>query len=193
MFRIIFLLLILLCSMLEASQNAKIDRVVFKNTTNISTNKFQPIIAPFIGVSLDKGNAKAAAHSIELFFRRKGDDLLYARLESVDKKQNTITIKIGRYKDYSQRADCEMKNRKIETGKINRIFFQGNEKISTYRLMHSIQPILGCDNTPENQNKIIKTVNDLYQKHGYRLAYVSLKSADNLNGIMRIYIKKKKY
>ena len=126
---------------------------------------------------------------VEGYYRKHNFELAFVRSASVDENGGKVAFKVGKYADFNERSLKEMERRTLQSGKINRIFFVGNEKISTNRLMNLIEPFLGKDNSEATTQEILKTVQEHYRKHNFALAYATLKSVDE-EGIMTVQIQK---
>lgn len=166
-----------------------IKNINFQGNIKIPTKTLQKNLAHHIGNILDQNEIDAIIKETEDFYHRNNYVLAFARIETPKENDATLNIIIEKYADFNAQAIGEMKQRKIETGMINQIFFEGNEKISTYRLMKLITPNLGTVNTQANLNEIVQNIQNYYRQHRYELAYAQIKSVDD-KGIITIEIKK---
>lgn len=174
-----------------AAENNHLKKVFFENSTNISNEKLDSLVKVFVGIPLDKGNARAIADKIQNNLRTKSK-LNYATVTSIDSKNGVVSIKVGQYHDMDERIINEMKNHPIEKGKINRIFFKGNQSITTKELILSVKGMIGSEDTEENLNKIVQKVENVYKKHGHNSIYGRYEAIDHTNGILFVRIEKKR-
>lgn len=168
---------------------APIQTVIFDGNIKIPTKFLQKNIQEYIGKNCDQEHVNAIAEKTENYYRNHNYALAYAKVSSFQESTGTVTIKIGKFADYNERSIDAMKRRNIQEGAINQIFFEGNEKISTYRLMNLVASSLGKKNTEENRNEIIKNIQNYYRQHRYELAYVEIKNVDS-QGIITVDINK---
>jgi len=187
----IFLILLCLAASAVGSEQSSLKKVFFENHSTLSDTKLQSIVSVYQGMPIDRGNASAIADSVQKKLRTKSN-LAYAIVSSLDRKNGVVTIRVGQYHDSDERIINDMKYHKIIKGKINRIFFRGNESISTKELTVSIQGLIGLESTKQNSEKIINKVNALYAKRGHKNIYGRFESIDAENGLYTIRIEKKK-
>ncbi len=166
-----------------------IDKIVFEGNEKIPTKKLNALVQPYLGKTLDASTAERIAGDVESFYRKNNFSLAYASVASIDEKNRTVTVSIKKYTDFNRRSIGEMERRPLRKGLINRVFFTGNEKISTYRLMKEIEPLLGTEHNDAALAKLVKTVQDYYRSRRYELAYAEIAQADE-NGIVTVAIKK---
>lgn len=184
-----FVLGVFLVSSASVSMASSIENVVFEGNIKIPTKKLTALSRSYIGKPLDSTNAAAIAGNIESFYHQHRYELAHASVQKIDENQSSITISIGKYADFNERAIEEMKRRELKPNAINQIFFVGNEKISSQRLIHLVQPSLGLEKTSDNLNAILKNVQNYYRSHRYELAYAEIAQTEE-NGIITIAIKK---
>jgi hemolysin activation/secretion protein len=166
-----------------------IQTINFEGNLKIPTKILQKNVQQHIGKNCDQNQINAIVEETETYYRKHNYTLAFAKAASVEEVTGVVTIKIGKYNDFNERSIDEMKRRKLQEGAINQVFFEGNEKISTYRLTNLITPSLGKTNTVENRNEIIKSIQDYYRQHRYELAYAEVKNIDP-QGIVTIAINK---
>jgi len=174
---------------LSLSASTPIDKIVFEGNEKIPTKKLNALVQPYLGKTLDASTAERIAGDVESFYRKNNFSLAYASVASIDEKNRTVTVSIKKYADFNRRSIGEMERRPLHKGLINRVFFTGNEKISTYRLMKEIEPLLGTEHNDAALAKLVKTVEDYYRSRRYELAYAEIAQADD-NGIVTVAIKK---
>lgn len=177
----------LLCAVSLAA--APIQTINFDGNLKIPTKVLQKNVQSHIGKNGDQDQIKAILEETEAYYRNHNYTLAFAQAEPIDEKNGAVTVKIGKYADFNELSIGEMKRRAIQEGAINQIFFEGNEKISTYRLMKLVQPSLGKKNNAANLDEIALNVQKYYRKHNYELAYAEVKNV-NEKGIVTIEIKK---
>jgi hemolysin activation/secretion protein len=165
-----------------------IDSISFEGNEKIPTKTLIKSVHSYIGASLDSVHAQSAAKDVENYYRKHNYTLAFAQVKEINEANRSILIKIGKYKDFNERAITEMKQKEIIPNTISQINFEGNEKISTRRLIKLILPTLGKANTVENQNALIADVQNYYRKNNFALAYAQI--SKNENSIITIQIKK---
>lgn len=174
---------------LSLSASTTINKIVFEGNEKIPTKKLNTLVQPYLGKPLEAAAAERMAADVESFYRKNNFSLAYASVASIDEKSGSVILSIKKYADFNQRSIGEMNRRPLHKGLINRIFFTGNEKISTYRLMKEIEPMLGTQRSDETLAKLVKTVEKYYRSRRYELAYAEIAQADE-NGIVTVAIKK---
>lgn len=184
-----FILTLLLSGGLLADNLPQIQKIVFEGNQKIATKKLQHLTQGFQGKSLDTNTSNAIAETVEAYYRKNNYALAYADVPKIDPQNNTVVISIKKYADFNERAIGEMKRNPLHEGAINQIFFTGNEKISTNRLIELVKPIIGKKNTPENIKSVLETVQNYYRSHRYELAYAEVSHMDE-KGILTITVKK---
>lgn len=187
----IFLILGCLATYTFGAEQNSLKRVFFENHSSLSNEQLESMVSVYKGIPIDKGNARAIADSIEEKLRAKSQ-LSYAVVSSCDRKNGVVTIRVGEYRDMDERILGEMKNHPIEKGKINRIFFRGNESITTKELTIRVQGLVGLAETKENIQKIIDKVDSLYATRGHKNIYGRFEYIDSEHGIYTVRICKKK-
>lgn len=176
-------------ALFASTQTSTIDKINFSGNEKIPAKKLSKIVQPYIGTPLDPHHSGAIAKEIEEYYHKNNFALTYASVEKVDEANHSVLIRIGKYRDFDDQAIGEMKRREIKPGMINKIFFDGNEKISTQRLMSLAQPSLGLEKNQKNLDEIVRNVQDYYRNHRYELAYAEVANVDE-NGTVTIDIKK---
>jgi len=166
-----------------------IQSIDFNGNVKISSNTLKKITQCHIGQIADLNRTRAIEHDIEAYYRHYNYELAYAKITPSDESNGSISVKIGKYNDFNERSIHEMQRREIKPGLINQIYFIGNEKISTNRLMNLIVPSLGKTKNEANLNEIVQNVQNYYRKHRYELAYAVIKDVDG-QGIVTVEIKK---
>lgn len=184
-----FILTLLLSGGLLAEGVPQIQKIVFEGNQKIATKKLQHLTQGYQGKSLDTNISDAIAETVEAYYRKNNYALAYANVEKIDVQNNTVVISIKKYADFNERAIGEMKRNALHEGAINQIFFTGNEKISSNRLIELVKPNIGKKNTPENIKSILETVQNYYRSHRYELAYTEVSKMDD-KGILTIAVKK---
>ena len=165
-----------------------IDSISFEGNEKIPTKTLIKSVHSYIGTPIDSTHAANAAKEVENYYRKHNYTLAFAQVKEINEANRSILIKIGKYKDFNERAITEMKQKEIIPNTISQINFEGNEKISTRRLIKLILPTLGKANTVENQNALIADVQNYYRKNNFALAYAQI--SKNENSIITIQIKK---
>lgn len=179
----------LLTSVLFADANLTIKSIVFEGNEKIKTATLKKLTQSYIAQPLSDENAKKVAISVEEFYKKNNFALAYASPKELNTTTQTITITIKKHTDFSARALYEMKHRVLQKDKISRVFFEGNKKVTTMRLMKHIEKHLGKENTQENREALISSVNALYKKLGYTRAFATIKSDEA--GIITLAIHKR--
>lgn len=187
------ILLILLClvASVVGSEQSSLKKVFFENHSNFSDTKLESMVSVFHGMPIDRGNARAIADSVQTKLRTKSK-LAYAVVSSFDRKNGVVTIRVGQYHNIDERIINDMKNHKIEKGKINRVFFKGNKNITTKELTISIKGFIGKLDTKESRQKIIDKVNMLYANRGHKNISGRFEAIMNDDGIFFIRIENKR-
>lgn len=180
----IFLSLALLTPLL----GAEIKTISFDGNTKIKTKTLNAITKEYVGMPLNETNAQKIADSIQNYYRRHNYALAYATVSKVDLDTKSVEIAIRKHSNFNERSLYEMKQNPLIDGKINQIFFTGNEKLTTNRLSNFVLPMIGKENTVENRQMVLNEVQKLYRQHRYELAYTELLRDDN--GVLTIAIKK---
>jgi len=180
--------LLLVWSGLLYAQSAHIKSIGFEGNEKIKTKTLQKITNEYIGLPLTQANAQKVLRKVEAFYHEHNYALAYASISKLSEEDQTLKISIKKHADFNARSLYEMRQKPINEGKINQIFFQGNEKLSTNRLSNFITPMLGKENNGENQVKILQDVQNLYRKNGYELVYTELETATD--GILVVLVKK---
>lgn len=183
----VFFTSIVLSASLLASGTLK--TITFSGNVNIHTKTLQKNIQHHIGQPSDENRFRSIIEETEAYYRKHNYTLAFAAIQPQQESNGTINVTIGKYVDFNERSIAEMKRRPLQKNSINQIFFEGNEKISTYRLMNAVSSMLGKANTPEHHEEIKQTVTNYYRTQGYTLAYATLKNIDE-NGIFTVEIKK---
>lgn len=176
-------------SVFASAQTSTIDKVMFEGNVKVPTKKLQKVAQPYIGSPLDLQHTEALAKDIESYYHRNNYVLTYAEVEKMNETDHSVFIRIGKYSDFDDQAIGEMKRRALKPGSINKIFFDGNEKISTQRLMNLVQPSLGLEKNQKNLDEIVRRVQEYYRSHRYELAYAEIANVDE-NGTVNVNIKK---
>lgn len=166
-----------------------IQTINIEGNLKVPTKFLQKNIQNHIGKIADQNELNAIIQDTEAYYRKHNYTLAYAQVQPQDESKGIFKIVVGKYADFNERSIGEMKRRTIEKGSINQIFFVGNEKISTYRLMKLIEPSLGKTNDQTHLDEIVKEVENYYREHRYELAYAQVKKVDE-QGIVTIEIKK---
>lgn len=166
-----------------------IQSIDFNGNVNISSNTLKKITNHHIGQPFDQNRTRAIEHDVEAYYRKYNYELSYAKTNPSNDNNGTLTVIIGKYHDFNERSLREMQRREIKPGLINQIYFVGNEKISTNRLMNLIAPSLGKTKNEANLNEIVQNVQNYYRSHRYELAYALIKDV-NEQGIVTVEIKK---
>ncbi|HEX5329774.1 POTRA domain-containing protein [Sulfuricurvum sp.] len=166
-----------------------IKTITFEGNVKVPTKVLQKNIQHHLGKVADTNELNAIITETEAYYRNHNYALAFATVESMNDTNGTLKVVIGKYADFNARSIAEMKRRKVQEGSINQIFFEGNEKISTYRLMKLIAPSLGKTNTTSNLNDIALNVQNYYRQHRYELAYAQIKNIDD-KGVVTVEIKK---
>ncbi len=166
-----------------------LENVRFEGNEKISAERLNTLVKTHLGKTLDASNASAIAAEVEAFYRKNNFSLAHASVRSIDEKTGVVTIAIGKYADFSARAIGEMERRPLKPGTLNRVFFTGNEKITTYRLMKEIEGLLGREYNESTLTELTRTVERHYRKRGYELAYAQIEHSDE-NGIVTVAVKK---
>jgi hemolysin activation/secretion protein len=189
MFLKTFVLGLFLATSLAASTIPSIDKIDFEGNLKIPTKKLNALVNPYIGKPMNEQIMAAIANEVEFFYRKNNFELAHASVKKTSEHNKSITIRIEKYADFDARAVGEMKRRAIKPNTINQIFFLGNEKISTQRLIKLVEPSLGLESTPDNLKALVLSVQDYYRKHRYELAYAEIEKSDE-RGIITVAIKK---
>lgn len=166
-----------------------IQSIDFKGNVKITSNTLKKITHHHIGRIADLNRTRAIENDVEAYYRHNNYALAYAKINPSDEGNGTVSVLIGKYNDFNERSLREMQRREIKSGLINQIYFVGNEKISTNRLMNLIAPSLGKTKNEANLNEIAQNVQNYYRNHRYELAYAVIKSVDE-QGIVTVEIKK---
>ncbi|MBV5321134.1 MAG: hypothetical protein JZU62_05575 [Sulfuricurvum sp.] len=169
--------------------SSPIQTINIEGNLKVPTKFLQKNIQNHIGKIADQNELNAIIQDTEAYYRKHNYTLAYAQVQPQDESKGIFKIVVGKYADFNERSIGEMKRRTIEKGSINQIFFVGNEKISTYRLMKLIEPSLGKTNDQTHLDEIVKEVENYYREHRYELAYAQVKKVDE-QGIVTIEIKK---
>lgn len=167
---------------------ADIKTISFDGNTNIKTKTLNAITKEYVGIPLNETNAQKIADTVQNYYRRHDYALAYATVSKIDTETKNVVVSIRKHNDFNHLSLHEMKQKPIVDGKINQIFFTGNEKLSTNRLSNFILPMIGKENTAENRQMVLDEVQKLYRQHHYELAYTELVSDEN--GVLTIVIKK---
>ncbi len=176
-------------SVFASTHTSTIDKVTFDGNVKVPTKKLLKVAQPYIGSPLDSQHTEALAKDVESYYHRNNYVLTYAEVDKIDEAAHSVMIRIGKYSDFDDQAIGEMKRREIKPGAINKIFFDGNEKISTQRLMSLVQPSLGLEKNQKNLDEIVRSVQEYYRSHRYELAYAEITNVDQ-NGTVIVDIKK---
>lgn len=166
-----------------------IKTITFEGNTKIPTKVLQKNVQHHLGKVADTNELNAIVEETENYYRNHNYTLAFATVEAVNETNGTLKVVIGKYADFNARSIAEMKRRKVQESAINQIFFEGNEKISTYRLMKLIAPSLGKPNNTANLDELVRNVQEYYRQHRYELAYAQIKNIDD-KGIVTVEIKK---
>jgi hemolysin activation/secretion protein len=165
-----------------------IDFISFEGNEKIPTKALTKSVHSYIGTPLDSVHAANAAKEVESYYRKHNYTLAFAQTKEINEANGSIVIKVGKYQDFNERAIAEMKQKEIVVNTISQINFEGNEKISTRRLIKLVLPTLGKANTVENQNALVAEVQNYYRKNNFALAYAQI--SKNENSVITIQIKK---
>lgn len=165
-----------------------IDSISFEGNEKIPTKALSKSVHSYIGTPLDSVHAANAAKEVESYYRKHNYTLAFAQTKEINEANGSIVIKVGKYQDFNERAIAEMKQKEIVANTISQINFEGNEKISTRRLIKLVLPTLGKANTVENQNALVAEVQNYYRKNNFALAYAQI--SKNENSVITIQIKK---
>lgn len=165
-----------------------VQTITFSGNVKIHTKTLQNHTRHHIGKPSDENTLRSIIEDTEAYYRKHNYALAFAAINPQE-TDGTINVTIGKYADFNERSIGEMKRRPLEKGSINQIFFEGNEKISTYRLMNAVSGMLGKANTPAHHDEIKQLVTRYYRSQGYTLAYATLKTIDE-NGVLTVEIKK---
>lgn len=182
------LLSLMLVTPLFAMDTNTIDTISFDGNTKIKTKTLNAITKEYIGTPLSETNTQKIAEKVQSYYREHNYALAYASVAKIDHETKNVVVSISKHNDFNDLSLYEMKQKPIVDGKINQIFFTGNEKLSTNRLSHSILPMVGKENTAENRQAVLEQVQQLYRQHRYELAYTELLSDEN--GVLTIAVKK---
>ncbi|MDP2851408.1 MAG: POTRA domain-containing protein [Sulfuricurvum sp.] len=172
-----------------SAPSSTIDKIFFVGNVKVPTKKLLKVANPYMGTPLDIQHSCAIAKEIEAYYHRNNYVLTYASVDKMDQEEKSLLIRIGKYADFDAQAIGEMKRRDIKPNVINKIFFDGNEKISTQRLMNLVRPSLGLEKNSKNIDAIALSVQEYYRSHRYELAYTEVSKVDE-NGTIIISIKK---
>lgn len=167
---------------------AEISAISFDGNTKIKTQTLHKITKEYIGAPLNETNAQKIADTVQNYYRKHNYAFAYATVANVDLDTKSVSVSIRKHNDFNALSLYEMKQKPLIGGKINQIFFTGNEKLSTNRLSTFVLPLIGKENTAENRQMVLDEVQKLYRKHRYELAYTELVSDEN--GVLTIAIKK---
>lgn len=181
--------LLFAASLVTSAYASTINKIALEGNVKIPTAKLLKLVKPYIGSPLDAQHSDAIAKEIEAYYHKNNYTLAYASVQKIDEADQSIIIQIGKYEDFNARSIGEMKRREIVPGMINKIFFDGNEKISTQRLMNLVQPSLGVEKNQKNLDAIVKNVQDYYRSHRYELAYAEIANV-GIDGVVTVNIKK---
>lgn len=165
-----------------------IEKIVFVGNDKIASKRLNTLVQPYIGKPMEPSTTANLVETVESFYRKHNFSLAYASIDKNDEHNRTVMVKIGKYRDFNARSIAEMERRPLVDGKINRIFFTGNEKISTRRLIRLIDPYLGMENIDANRKTIQNVVQEYYRSNRFELAYAQVVSAER--GIVTVEIKK---
>jgi len=185
----------LLCGLLftaaafASASGSTIDTILFEGNVKVPTKKLLKVVQPYIGSPLDIQHTKEIASEIEGYYHRNNYVLAYASVKKIDQSHKSVLIHIGKHDNFDAKAIEEMKRREIKPNAINKIFFDGNEKISTQRLMNLVRPSLGLEKNSAHLDGIVQTVQNYYRSHRYELAYAEVSKIDE-NGTITVSIKK---
>jgi hemolysin activation/secretion protein len=181
---------LLLSSAAMAASDATIEKIVFEGNTKVTTKALTKSVQPYIGTPLNQIQAANIAHDVESFYHKNKYTLAFATVKELDEAKARVTIKIGKYKNFDAQAIAQMQQRELVPNTISQVYFEGNKKISTKRLMKIAQSSIGKEPTAENLDVLAKNVTDYYRKNAYALAYSEV--ANNEEGKITIKIKKYK-
>lgn len=187
--KVFILGLLFTASVFGSTEAPLLKKISFEGNVKVPTKKLLKVVHPYIGSPMDAKHAAAAAKEIEEYYHRNNYVLAYASVGNLDHADQTLLIRIGKYADFDAQAIGEMKRREIKAGAINKIFFDGNEKISTQRLMNLVRPSLGQEKSKQNLDAIAETVQSYYRSHRFELAYAEISNVDE-NGTVNVSIKK---
>lgn len=187
--KVLILGLLFTASVFASTPASTINKVSFEGNIKVPTKKLLKVAQPYIGSPLDSEHSNAIAKEIEAYYHRNNYVLAYASVNKIDEANQNVIIGIGKYADFDAQAIGEMKRREIRPNTINKIFFDGNERISTQRLMNLVRPSLGLEKNPTNLDAIALTVQNYYRSHRYELAYAEVSNVDE-NGTVIVHINK---
>ncbi|WP_295052274.1 POTRA domain-containing protein [Sulfuricurvum sp.] len=188
-YKVLALGLLFTASVFASSAASTITKVSFEGNVKVPTKKLLQVAQPYFGSPLDMQHSEAMAKEIEAYYHRNNYILAYASVDKIDKADQNVVIRIGKYADFDAQAIGEMQRREIKPNAINKIFFDGNEKISTQRLMNLVQPSLGLEKNQKNLDDLVQNVQKYYRTHRYELAYAEVSNVD-VNGTISVSIKK---
>ena len=189
MFKATATLSLLLASALLAQENLTIKSIAFTGNEKIKTQTLEKKTQQFLTQPLNDETAKQVVEHVEAFYHSHNYALAYATLQESNATMQKLTIGIKKHADFSAKAIYEMEQRALQEGKISRIFFEGNKKVTTMRLMKQIEPFIGRENSEENRALLLQSVESLYKKLGYTLAFAKIKSDEN--GVITLSIHKR--
>lgn len=181
--------LLFTASVFASTEASAIKKISFDGNVKVPTNKLLKVAQPYIGSPLDTKHSDAVAKDIEAYYHRNNYVLVYATVEKMDQADQSLVIRIEKYADFDAQAIGEMNRREIKPNAINKIFFDGNEKISTQRLMNIVRPSLGLEKNQQNLDAIVDSVQKYYRTQRFELAYAEISSVDS-NGTVFVNIKK---
>lgn len=173
---------------LLAQNSHSIKNITFDGNVKIGTKKLNALTKEYIGKPLTNENGEKIAQLIEEYYRKNNYALAYSDLTNIDSTNQTLTISIKKHTDFSARSLHEMKRLPLISGKINHIFFTGNEKLTTNYLSNIVLPQIGKENNVENRKIVLSEIQKVYRKHHYDLAYAELES--DQDGVLTVAIKK---
>lgn len=176
-------------SIITSACASTINKIMIEGNVKVPTAKLLKIVQPYIGSPLDAQHSDAAAKEIETYYHKNNYALAHASVQKIDEADQSIIIHVGKYPDFNARSIEEMNRREIVPGMINKIFFNGNEKISTQRLMTLVQPFLGVEKNQKNLDELVKNIQNYYRSHRYELVYAEIANIDD-NGTVTVNIKK---
>ncbi len=183
----LFLSLLLATSLFGEDINT-IQTISFDGNMKIKTQTLQKLTKEYIGSHLNDANAQKIADTVQNYYRNHNYALAYTTVSKLDPETKSVSVAIRKHNDFNERSVHDMKQKPLMDGKINQIFFTGNEKLSTNRLSNFVLPMIGKDNTAENRQMVLMEVQKLYRQHHYELAYAELVT-DN-NGVLTVAIQK---
>lgn len=173
---------------LSLSASVPIDKIVFEGNDKVTSKRLNVLVQSYIGKPMEPSTSANLVETVESFYRKHNFSLAYASIGKNDEYNRTVTVKIGKYGDFNARSIAEMERRPLIDGKISRIFFSGNEKISTRRLIRLVEPYLGMENIDANRKTIQNVVQEYYRSNRFELAYAQ--TVANEQGIVTVEIKK---